>query len=58
MNKIIELKNYKNKKNGCSSVKNIDSYKKDGKKYESAYDKALKNMTAEDYKMIEELFEN
>ncbi len=37
---------------------NTASMKKDNYKNESIYDRALGNMTAEDYKMIEELFNN
>lgn len=53
MSKIVNLEEYKGKMN-----KNIASMKKDNQECESIYDRVLRNMTAEDYKMIEELFEN
>lgn len=53
MEKIINLEDYKDKRDG-----NTASMKKDNDEYKSVYDRALRNMTAEDYKMIEELFNN
>lgn len=43
MEKIINLEDYKDKRDGNT---------------ESVYDTALRKMTAEEYKMIEELLEN
>lgn len=53
MCKIVNLQGYKNKRNG-----NISSIKKDKDEYESFYDRALRKMTAEEYKMLEELLED